>query len=74
MESFRTWEFLFASLLCSRGSATGGLCNGLLLDGLLLDGLLLLIVLDLLVEVGVVESGAGDNVAVIVSGRATATF
>jgi hypothetical protein len=74
MESFRKWEFLIASLLCSRGSVTGGLCNGLLLDGLLLGGLLLLIVLDLLVEVGVVESGAEANVAVIVSGRATATF
>ena len=68
IESLRAWEFLFASALCSRGSATGGL------EGLLLEGLLLLVALDLIVEVGVVERGVEVNVVDVVSGRVATPF
>ena len=79
MESLRACEFLFVSVLCSRGSATGGLCSGLLLEGLLLEGLLLeglllLITPCLVVEVRVVESGVEVNIADFVSVCGAAPF
>lgn len=73
MESLRAWGFLFASVLDSRESATGGLCNGLFFGGLPLGELLLLFVLELMVEFGVIESGAEAEVVDIDSGRAAVT-